>query len=84
MTTYVFKISTTDKKMKFEYPTKFDSYSTQNFAGLVALCAAVLTSSFLKEISANIESDPKVFLDSALSIMKKVNEEFKTDDEVQP
>ena len=35
-------------------------------------------------ISANIESDPKGFLDPALSIMKKVNEEFKTDDEVQP
>ena len=84
MTTYVFKISATDEKMKVEYPTKFDSYSTQNFTGLVALCAAVLTSSFLKEISDNIESDPKGFLDTALSIMKKVNEEFKTNDEVQP
>lgn len=84
MTTYVFKISTTDEKMKVEYPTKFDNYSAQNFAGLVALCAAVLTSSFLKDISAHIENDPKGFLDSALSIMKKVNEEFKTDDEVQP
>lgn len=50
MTTYVFKISTTD----------------------------------LKDISAHIENDPKEFLDSALSIMKKVNEEFKTNDEVQP
>ena len=84
MTTYIFKISTTDKKMKFEYPTKFYNYSAQNFTELVALCAAVLTSSFLKELSANIESDPKGFLDSALSIMKKVNEEFKTDDEIQP
>ena len=83
MTTYIFKISTTDKKMKVEYPTKFDSYSTQNFTELVALCAAVLTSSFLKDMSANIERDPKGFLDSALSIMKKVNEEFKTNDEVQ-
>lgn len=83
MTTYIFKISTTDGKMKFEYPTKFDSNSTQNFAELVTLCAAVLTSSFLKEISTDIESDPKGFLDSALSIMKKVNEEFKTDDEVR-
>lgn len=60
------------------------AYSTQNFAGLVALCAAVLTSSFLKDISAHIENDPKGFLDSALSVMKKVNEEFKTNDEVQP
>lgn len=84
MTTYVFNISATDEKMKVEYPTTFDNYSAQNFTGLVALCAAVLTSSFLKEISANIESDPKGFLDSALSIMKKVNEEFKTNDEVQP
>ena len=55
MTTYVFKISATDEKMKVEYPTKFDSYSAQNFTGLVALCAAVLTSSFLKDISAHIE-----------------------------
>ena len=84
MTTYIFKISTTDKKMKVEYPTKFDNYPAQNFTELVALCAAVLTSSFLKEISDNIESDPKGFLDSALSTMKKVNKEFKTDDEIQP
>lgn len=84
MTTYIFKISTADEKMKVEYPTKFDNYSAQNFAGLVALCAAVLTSSFLKEISDNIENDPKGFLDSALSVMKKVNEKFKTNDEVQP
>lgn len=84
MTTYIFKISTTDKKIKVEYPTKFDNYPAQNFTELVALCSAVLTSSFLKEISDNIESDPKGFLDSALSTMKKVNEEFKTDDEVQP
>lgn len=84
MTTYVFKISATDEKMKVEYPTTFDNYSAPNFTELVALCAAVLTSSFLKEISDNIENDPKGFLDSALSIMKKVNEEFKTNDEVQP
>ena len=84
MTTYVFKISTTDEKIKVEYPTKFDNYSAQNFTELVALCAAVLTSSFLKETREYIENDLKGFLDSALSIMKKVNEEFKTDDEIQP
>ena len=84
MTTYIFKISTTDKKIKVEYPTEFDNYPTQNSTELVALCAAVLTSSFLKETSEYIENDPKGFLDSALSIMKKVNEEFETNDEVQP
>ena len=84
MTTYVFKISTTDEKIKVEYPTKFDNYSAQNFTELVALCAAVLTSSFLKDISAHIKNDPKGLFDSALSVMKKVNEEFKTNNEVQP
>lgn len=82
MTTYLFEIRATDKEMKVEYPTTFDNYSAPNFTELVALCAAVLTSSFLKEISAYIENDPKEFLDAALSIMKKVNEEFKTDGEV--
>ena len=48
MTTYLFEISATDKEMKVEYPTKFDNYSAPNFTELVALCAAVLTSSFLK------------------------------------
>jgi hypothetical protein len=82
MTTYLFEIRATDKGMKVEYPTNFDNYPATNFTGLVALCAAVLTSSFLKEISAYIENDPKEFLDAALSIMKRVNEEFKTDGEV--
>ena len=48
MTTYLFEIRATDKGMKVEYPTKFDNYPATNFTELVALCAAVLTSSFLK------------------------------------
>ena len=77
MTTYLFKISTTDQKVKVEYPTEFDNYPTQDSTELVALCAALLTSSFLKETRDYIENDPKGFLDSAFSIMKKMDEESK-------